>query len=132
MKKNSSLIIFIIGLIVLAAGGAFLAVSLLSKPQTADAEYLVQIGAWTEEGTEDFVIWNFTEIGKGTLTTNNHQNDYDFLWAIDGDTLKIETAWLYDLENEYTFKIDRSTQKLTLTDSNSKTVTFSPSSSLSS
>ena len=34
---------------------------------------------------EPSVIWNFTEIGKGTLTTNNHENDYDFIWAIDGD-----------------------------------------------
>ena len=78
-----------------------------------DAEFLVQMGEWTREDAEG-VIWNFTEIGKGTLTTNNHQNDYDFLWSVDGDTLKIETKWLYDLNDEYTYKLQQDNKTLTL------------------
>lgn len=97
------------------AGLATLLVKLLAKPDTRDAEYLVEMGEWAEEDA-DGVIWNFTEIGKGTLTTNNHTNDYEFIWAIDGDTLKIETKWLYELNNEYTYKINQGEKKLTLTD----------------
>lgn len=126
MKKKLPLITFIIGLAVFVAGGVFLAINFLAKPQTADADYLVQIGTWSEEGTNGSVVWNFSEIGKGTLTTNSHINDYDFIWALDKDTIKIETAWLYDLNNEYTYTLDQSAQKLTLTDSNSKVYTFTP------
>lgn len=69
------------------------------------------------------VIWNFTEIGKGTLTTNAHLNDYDFIWAIEGDTLKIETNWLYELENEYKYELDQNNGILTLTEGD-QTFTF--------
>ena len=34
---------------------------------------------------------------------NNHINDYDFIWAIDGGKLKIETNWLYTLNNDYSY-----------------------------
>ncbi|MDO4746856.1 MAG: DUF5640 domain-containing protein [Candidatus Saccharibacteria bacterium] len=62
------------------------------------------------------VYWKFTEVGKGTLTTNNHINDYDFLWAIEDGKLKIETKWLYDLENEYDYEINRNEKTLILRD----------------
>lgn len=62
------------------------------------------------------VIWRFTEIGKGTLTTNNHLDDYNFIWALEGSMLKIETKWLYTLENEYSYSLDQSGGVLTLTD----------------
>lgn len=123
-KKRVSLIVFITGLVVLAAGVAFLLFNIFKKPSTADAEYLVNIGTWSEQDATG-VIWQFTEIGKGTLTTNNHVNDYDFLWAIDGNTLKIETKWGYNLENEYTFVIDQSKNILTLTEGE-KTIVFTP------
>lgn len=114
MKKRLPLIVFIIGLAVLAGGVTFLLINIFSKPDTRDADYLVEIGTWTEQDA-DSVIWQFTEIGKGTLTTNNHTNDYDFIWAIEGDKLKIETKWLYELEDEYTYKIDQRAKTLTLT-----------------
>ena len=114
MKKRLPLIIFIIGLAVLASGVTFLLINIFSKPDTRDADYLVEIGTWTEQDANS-VIWQFTEIGKGTLTTNNHTNDYDFIWAIEGDKLKIETKWLYELEDEYTYKIDQRAKTLTLT-----------------
>jgi hypothetical protein len=62
----------------------------------------------------DRVVWDFTEIGKGTLTTNAHENDYDFIWAIEDGKLKIETKWLYDLENEYDYKLDQDKGELVL------------------
>lgn len=113
-KRRLSLVVLIIGIVLLLGGGGFLAYRLLSRPGARDAEFLVEVGEWQREDAES-VIWNFTEIGKGTLTTNNHQNDYDFLWSIEGDTLKIETKWLYDLNDEYSYEIKQGDKKLTLT-----------------
>lgn len=123
-KKKLSLIAMIIGLITLVAGAVMLILTLVTKPGTRDAEYLVEIGQWTEVG-EEGVVWNFTEVGKGKLTTNDHKNDYDFIWSLDGDTLKIETSWLYKMNNEFTYKIDQGEKKLTLT-SSEESYTFLP------
>ena len=112
-KKKFSLIVFILGIFTLIAGATALILSFVLKPNMRDAEYLVEIGQWTENDAEG-VIWNFTEIGKGTLTTNNHTNDYDFIWAIDGETLKIETKWLYELNNDFTYKVNQGDKTLTL------------------
>ena len=122
-KKKFSLIVFILGIFTLIAGATALILSFVLKPNMRDAEYLVEIGQWTENDAEG-VIWNFTEIGKGTLTTNNHTNDYDFIWAIDGDKLKIETKWLTELNDEFTYKIDQGAKTLTLT-SGEDSFTFS-------
>ncbi len=62
------------------------------------------------------VIWKFTEIGKGTLTTNGHINDYDFIWAIRDGKLAIETRWLYDLNNAYEYELNQKEGVLTLYD----------------
>ena len=113
-KQKFSFIVFIIGMVTLIAGAVALVLSFVIKPDMRDAEYLVEMGEWVEQDA-DSVIWKFTEIGKGTLTVNNHTNDYDFIWAIDGDKLKIETKWLTDINNEYTFKINQGEKKLTLT-----------------
>ena len=121
-KKRISIIIFIIGLAALIGGGVFFALDFFKKPAVQDADFIVSVGTWVKQD-EPSVIWNFTEIGKGSLTTNNHLNDYDFIWAIDNDTLKIETTWLYDLENEYTFELDQDTKILKLT-SGEDTYTF--------
>ena len=138
-KKRISLIVLIIGLITLVVGVVFLIVRLTAKPGVADGEYLVSVGEWKEKGdhcdqakcaegtkclgpdgepamlcNDTGVIWNFTEVGKGTLTTNNHTNDYDFIWAIEDDKLKIETEWLYTLNNEYEYELDQAAQTLVL------------------
>ena len=112
-KKRSPLVVLITGIVVLAAGASVFIVKKVLKPAKRDAEFLVEMGEWRREDTEG-VIWTFTEIGKGTLTTNNHQNDYDFLWSIDGDTLKIETKWLYNLNDEYTYKLQQDNKTLVL------------------
>lgn len=114
MKKRISLIIFIIGIITLLGGGGWLGYNLLKTPDTRNADFLVEVGSWTEKDSES-VIWNFTEIGKGTLTTNNHTNDYDFIWSIDDSTLKIETSWLYNLDDEFTYELNQKDKTLTIT-----------------
>ena len=125
-KKKWGVFAFIIGLLTLAGGVAFLIFNLLKGPGVRDAEYLVRMGAWEREG-EPAVVWNFTEVGKGTLTTNDHANNYDFIWRIDGDTLKIETKWLYELNDEYTYKLDQGKNVLTLSNE-SGDINFVPAS----
>ena len=112
-KKRFGLIVFIVGLATLVAGAVFLLINILKGPDIRDAEYLVQIGTWQLED-EPAVVWEFTEIGKGTLTTNSHLNDYDFIWAMDGNRIKIETDWLYTLNNEYVYELDQNDNELVL------------------
>lgn len=128
--RRISITVFIIGIITLFLGVAYLLAKSLSSQKIADGEYLVEIGAWRlSESSDDCdspsggpcestgdVVWNFTEIGKGKLTTNNHLNDYDFIWAIEDNKLKIETGWFYPLENEYQYSLDQNAGKLELTD----------------
>lgn len=120
-KKRVSLIVFIIGLLTLIAGVVFLIVRLNAGPSVADGEYLVSVGEWKEQD-EPSVIWNFKEIGKGTLTTNNHTNDYDFVWALEDGKLKINTEWLYTLNNEFDYVLDQGSNILTLTSGDEETI----------
>ena len=112
-KKRISIITFIIGLIVAIAGVIVLVINIAAKNNSDNAEFLVSVGEWQRQDQSD-VIWKFTEIGKGTLTTNNHTNDYDFTWMLEGDTIKIKTNWLYEKEDEYIYKIDQGAKTLTL------------------
>ena len=121
-KRKASVVTLVVGLVALVAGVAVLVMNLLHTLGKRDAEYLVEVGAW-QLMDEPSVVWKFTEVGKGTLTTNGHTNDYDFIWAIEGGELKMETAWLYTLENAYTYTIDQAAGRLVLTEGD-KTVTF--------
>lgn len=112
-KKRISIIVFIIGIILAIAGVVVLVINIMAKNTTDNAEFLISTGAWQRQDQPD-VIWKFTEAGKGSLTTNNHQNDYDFVWMLDGDTIKIRTNYLYEKEDEFTYKIDQSAKTLTL------------------
>lgn len=112
-KNKKVVALFVIGMLVLVGGLSFLIYRLVAGPSMADAEFLVDAGEWVEEG-EESVIWDFTEVGKGKLTTDGHQTDYDFIWALNGNKLKIETAWLYDLDNEFEYSLDQGAKVLTL------------------
>lgn len=129
-KKRISIVVLIIGIITLICGIAFLVVKLLGNSSVQEGKFLVEVGKWQLiestvgcENTgycpsEEGVFWDFIEIGKGKLTTNDHINDYDFIWAIEDDKLKIETNWLYLLDDEYDYSIDEGDKILTLTDTN--------------
>ena len=103
----------IVGLATLVTGIVFLVISLNKGAAAQDGDFLVAQKNWTLSDS-DKVVWDFTEIGKGTLTTNGHENDYEFKWALEDGKLKIETDWLYELENEYDYTLDKSNGKLTL------------------
>ncbi len=144
-KKRFSFIIFVIGILVLVFGLVLILLKLINiDDRMQDGEYLVEKKEWalvhtstTDEpwstetefitncgsgGVETNcidvveVIWQFTEIGKGTLTTNDHLNDYDFIWALEDGKLKIETSWLYLLENEYEYELNQESGLLKLAD----------------
>ena len=112
-NKKSGIVVLIIGIATLVCGAVILLINLLAKPGMRDAEFLVEVGQWTREDATS-VEWNFTEIGKGVLTTNDHANEYGFIWAIDGNKIKIETSWLYELNDEYEYVIDQEAGTLTL------------------
>ncbi|MBO4813233.1 hypothetical protein J5491_03760 [Candidatus Saccharibacteria bacterium] len=138
-KKTASIIVLVLGIIVLIAGLVMLILKLTKGAGISDAEYLVSAKEWVlsdgancegktdnnSDGAncESGVIWKFTDIGKGTLTTNNHTNDYSFIWALENGTLKVNTEWLYALNNEYTYKLDKGAGTLTL-EKDDETVTF--------
>ncbi len=104
-KKSSGFLALVLGAIVLVIGVALLIVNLNRGPKIHDAETLVATGQWQREDEPD-VVWNFTEIGKGSLTTNAHTNDYDFIWSMKGDKLLVETDWLYKLNDEFQYKLE--------------------------
>ena len=114
-KKILSIGLLIVGIITLIVGVVFLVINLIAASNVADGEYLVAADSWVMEDSEG-VVWDFTEIGKGTLTTNNHLNDYDFAWSIEDGKLTIKTDWLYELDNEYEYQLDQSSGTLTLKD----------------
>ena len=131
-KKRAGIIVFVIGMLSLVAGIAIMLVNLLAKPAVRDADFIVSVGTWEREDAPG-VIWDFTEIGKGKLTTNNHKNDYDFIWSLDDKTLKIETNWLYELNDEYNYKLNQEDKILTLTTGegeNLVNINFHPASSV--
>lgn len=125
-KTLISIIVLIIGAVTLVIGLVFLILNLNRAPGLQDGEYLVSAKEWvlvsgtecvtpeTESECPPSVLWQFTEIGKGTLTTNNHLNDYDFIWALEDGKLKIETAWLYTLNDEYDYELKQNTGELVL------------------
>lgn len=125
-KHKGPIIVFIIGLVMLIAGLAFFIFKIASGPSMADAEFLVSAGKWVREDTSN-VVWDFTEVGKGTLTTDNYANSYDFIWALDGDKIKIETSWLYNLGNEFEYELNQNSKTFTIKSADKATkITFKP------
>ncbi|MBQ6410176.1 hypothetical protein IJI18_02910 [Candidatus Saccharibacteria bacterium] len=112
-KTKKPIVVFVVGLVVLVSGLVFLIYKLVAGPSKADAEFLISSGEWVEED-EPTVIWNFTEVGKGTLTTDGRQTDYDFIWSLSNGKLKMETSWLYDIEDEFEYTLDQGSKTLTV------------------
>ncbi len=151
--KPASIAILVIGVIVLIVGIVVLILNLSKGPALSDAEKLTSAKEWildancgsssdaassveTGEASNDegitggeancsgAVVWKFTEVGKGNLTTNGHKNDYDFKWAIEEDKLRIEVEWLYDLDKDYGYKFEDNDSTLVLTDKDDKEYRF--------
>lgn len=112
-RKKWPIVLFFCGAVALILGIIALVVNLVSKPAISDAEFMISNGEWVRED-EPTVIWDFTEAGKGTLTTDGHLNNYDFTWMLDGNKLKIETSWLYDLADEFDYTLDQGAKTLTI------------------
>lgn len=121
-KKIACIVTFVVGVVMLIVGAVFLGLKLVEQPEIADGEYLVSAESWALENAEEQVVWDFTEMGKGVLTTDGHVHDYDFVWKLEDGELLIETDWLYELENKYDYKLDQSNGVLTLTDGDAEYV----------
>ncbi len=111
--KKWSIVVFVLGLVALVGGLTMLIIRLVSGPAVADAEFLISNSRWTRED-EPSVVWEFTEVGKGSLTTDGGQTKYDFIWRLEGDKLKIETTWLYNLNDEFSYILDQGDKTLTI------------------
>ncbi|MBR3323977.1 hypothetical protein IKG24_00335 [Candidatus Saccharibacteria bacterium] len=111
--KKLALVVLFIGVAALIAGAVVLILRNISQPKAADADFLVSAGEWQQEDRPT-VIWNFTEVGNGKLTTDGHLNDYDFIWSLENGKLKIETDWLYDLNDEFDYSLDQGGKILTV------------------
>ena len=72
--------------------------------------------AWEKEEAPT-VIWTFRADGTGELTTNK-SNYYDMNWYFeqeeDKQILKINTAWLYELNDSFEFALDRENNSFTV------------------
>ena len=116
LKRRWSFVVLIVGIIALIAGVVVFLVRQNAQPPISDADFLINTGEWVEE-TNATVIWDFTEIGRGKLTTDGHLNNYDFKWSLDNGKLTIETEWLYDLSDTFDYSIDQNTKELTIKNS---------------
>jgi hypothetical protein len=110
---KKSFIIFAIGLVVLVVGVVLLLVKIITGPKMDNAEFLVSVGEWVRED-DPAVIWHFTEIGKGKLSTDKRLNNYNFIWSIEDGKLKFETDWLYDLNDTFDYSLDQGNKTLTI------------------
>ena len=120
VKKKSKLPL-IIGIIValLVAGAAAFYFLYWTRREPVivltDAEYLMEVKSWEKQDAPT-VIWTFSEDGKGELTTNK-SNYYDFEWSLEKgepQILKIQTAWLLDLDDSFEFVLDREAKSFTV------------------
>lgn len=114
-KKKWPIAVFALGMIALAAGVAVLVVRLTGQSPVADTEYLVTAGEWVRDD-QPTVVWAFENEGKGTLTTDGGQNHYNFAWALNSGKMSIKTSWLYDLNDEFQYEIDKNAGTLTISD----------------
>lgn len=113
LSKKAKLAI-IISSIVLGVAAAATALILFvfktPKPEVVltDRDILIS-HAWEKEGAPT-VIWTFRADGTGELTTNK-SNYYDMKWSFEQEgeqqVLKIDTAWLYELNDSFVFSLDR-------------------------
>lgn len=118
-KSKKPLIITLVVLAVLAAGAAAF-YFLYWKNRTpevvlTDAEFLIDVKSWEKEGAPT-VIWTFKDEKNGELTTNK-SNYYDFTWTLEkGDPglLKVQTAWLLDLDDTFEFVLNREEKSFTV------------------
>ncbi|MBR3180731.1 hypothetical protein IKF63_01480 [Candidatus Saccharibacteria bacterium] len=114
-KSKKPLIITIVIVVILLAGGLlgyFFFFKKAPKIVLSDSEYLIQTKSW-EKVDAPTVIWVFDEGGKGELTTNK-SNYYNMTWLLEGKTLKIDTDWLYELNDSFDVTIDRDNSTFTV------------------
>lgn len=128
-RRAISVAVFLCGVISLVAGVVALVYGLARSDEVSAAAFLVKAGPWQRQDAPD-VTWQFTSIGAGTLTTDGGEHEYPFTWALVDGQLKVDTEWLYTLNDAYDFSLNQSTSKFTLKTAQG-TVAFVPVSAAS-
>ncbi|MBR3204184.1 hypothetical protein IKF81_00680 [Candidatus Saccharibacteria bacterium] len=127
-SKKPLIISLIIIALVLAAGGASYYFFFRKKSPlilSSESEYLIETKSW-EKVDAPSVIWTFNEQGKGEITTNK-SNYYEMEWELSDKTLKIDTNWLYELNDSFDFFLNREEKSFTVINRSDNTVsTFVP------
>ncbi len=124
MQKHKiiGIIIFVVGIISLIIGSVTLVMGQIARENAAsDVDYLTSIDEWQKEN-EPAVSWTFLGDGAGTITTDNHGNDYQMTWVLENGKISIKTEWLYSLSDEFNYEIQRDNNVLILTDANGNEV----------
>ena len=112
MKKIVLISVGVFLLLTLGGTGLYFYLNRDTTPPLSDADFLVDIGTWEKQGSPK-VKWIFKKDGEGTLTTNE-SNFYDFTWELSGEELKISTDWLYTLEDDFSFSLNREEKTFTV------------------
>jgi len=128
MIRRKTAVIISIFICLAAVAGGFFASKYFdeeeAKKRVSDAEFLVEGGKWKQNGSDGKVVWEFKKDGTCRLTTNGDEY-FDCQWYLKDNLLGIKTAWLTDLEDEFTIRIDHNKYNFTITSkSDNKTSEF--------
>ena len=103
-KKALVTVCSIVAFLAVVAGAFFITKAIDGKTAVSITEFLVSGHEWEKVG-EETVVWTF-ENEKACKVTTNSTETFDCEWEIEGDTLKIRTKWLRELEDEFTLEIN--------------------------
>lgn len=113
----------------IAAGAYFIAKTLDSTSAASATDFLIAGHEWQKTG-EESVVWTFENDGTCKVTTNSTET-FNCTWQLDGETLKIKTKWLRDLEDEFSIYINKAENSFTvISKADEKSSTFVPKKSV--
>lgn len=123
LSKKAKLVLIISAAALAVAAIVVVLVLFVFKQETpeivkTDRDLLI-VHAWEKDGAPT-VIWTFHADGSGEITTNK-SNYYDMKWSLEQEegesgtgTLKIVTSWLYDLDDSFSFSLNRDEDTFTV------------------
>ena len=111
-KKLITTSVSIIAFIAVAVGAYFITKSLNNSSALSVVDFLVSGHEWEKVG-EESVVWTFENENTCKVTTNSTET-FDCTWELNGETLKIKTKWLRDLEDEFTLSVNEAEKSFTI------------------
>ncbi|MBR3319669.1 hypothetical protein IKG06_04210 [Candidatus Saccharibacteria bacterium] len=119
LNKKVRIAVIVSSIVVVLLGIAALLYFVVFKKEEpeivlTDRDILVS-NSWEKQGAPT-VIWTFHQDGTGEVTTNK-TNYYDTRWFLSDEEpakLEITTKWLYELNDSFTFALDREARSFTV------------------